>query len=175
MRIARTLAGLVLLGGIATGCGGGGSDAPDDAAEKNFCKAIEAAPAAQKPSQDDVDEWVDELKDTGTPDNIGEDERHGFEVMVDTLEDVDVEDFDDISKFEDAVEDDDDREDVKKFFVYYAETCTGAGELPTEFPTENFTSLPTDLPTEFPSGFPTELPSGFPTEMPSGFPTDMEG
>jgi len=170
MRIARMLAGLVLVGGMATACGGGSSDAPDDASTDDFCEAFESAPTDDKPSQDDVDEWVDKMKDAGTPDDIGDDERHGFEVLVDAIDDADVDDIEDTTSFEDVVEDDDDRADVTKFFAYYGKTCVDLGGLPTEFPSE----FPSDFPTETPSGFPTELPSGFPTEMPSGFPTDME-
>ena len=119
MRRLLAAAGLVLVAGTMTACGG----APDDASKADFCKAVEAAPCDEKPSQDDVDEWVDELNDTGTPDDIGEDERNGFEVFVEALDDADVDDLDDETSFEDVVEDSDDREDVEKFFAYYAETC----------------------------------------------------
>jgi hypothetical protein len=119
MRRLLAAAGLILVAGTLTACGG----APDDASEADFCKAVEAAPSDEKPSQDDVDEWVDELNDTGTPDDIGEDERNGFEVFVEALDDADVDDLDDETSFEDVVEDSDDREDVEKFFAYYAETC----------------------------------------------------
>ena len=119
MRRLLAAAGLILVAGTMTACGG----APVDASEADFCKAVEAAPSDEKPSQDDVDEWVDELNDTGTPDDIGEDERNGFEVFVEALDDADVDDLDDETSFEDVVEDSDDREDVEKFFAYYAETC----------------------------------------------------
>jgi len=118
------------------------------------------------------------MKDAGTPDDIGDDERRGFEVLVDAIDDADVDDIEDTSSFEDVVEDEGDRADVTKFFAYYGKTCVDLGGLPTEFPTDLPSDLPTELPsdfpTELPSDFPTELPSGFPTEMPSGFPTDME-
>jgi hypothetical protein len=78
-----------------------------------------------KPSQDDVDEWVDELKDTGTPGDIADDERNGFEVLVDALDDADVDDLDDGSSLEDVVKDSEDRKDVEKFFAYYGKTCAG--------------------------------------------------
>jgi hypothetical protein len=119
MRRLLAAAGLVLVAGTLTACGG----APDDASKADFCKAVEAAPSDDKPSQDDVDEWVDELNDTGTPDDIDDDERNGFEVLVEALEDTDVDEIDDNSRFEDIVEDSDDRKDVEAFFEYYAKTC----------------------------------------------------
>jgi hypothetical protein len=155
MRIARTLAGLVLVGTMATACGGDGSDAPDDASENDFCEAVEAAPTDAKPSQDDVDEWVDKLKDAGTPDDIDDDGRHGFEVLVEALEDADVDDIEENASIEDVVEDEGDRADVTKFFTYFAETCA---------------DLPTDTPTGLPSEFPTDLSPDIPTdssELPS--------
>jgi hypothetical protein len=121
MRRLLAAVGLVLVAGTMTACGG----PPDDASKKDFCKAIEAAPTDDKPSQDDVDEWVDELKDTGTPGDIADDERNGFEVLVDALDDADVDDLDDGSSLEDVVKDSEDRKDVEKFFAYYGKTCAG--------------------------------------------------
>ena len=149
MRIAHTLAGLVLVGGMATACGGGGgSDAPDDASKDDFCEAFEAAPTDESPSQDEVDEWVDEMRDAGTPDDISDDERNGFEALVDAIDDADVDDIADSSSFEDIVEDEDDRADVTQFLIYYGKTCVDLGGLPTEFPTDLLTEFPSDLPTD---------------------------
>lgn len=77
---------------------------------------------------------MDKLKDAGTPDDIDDDERHGFE---------------------DVVEDEDDRAEVTKFFNYFAETCVG---LPTDTPTGLPSEFPTDLPSDIPTDS-TELPS----------------
>jgi hypothetical protein len=121
MRRLLSAAGLVLVAGTLTACGG----PPDDASKSDFCKSIAAAPSEDKPSQDDVDEWVDELKDTGTPKDIDDDERNGYEVLVDALDDADVDDLGDDSGFEDLVDDGDDRKDVEKFLDYYAEACAG--------------------------------------------------
>ena len=153
MRTARTLAGLVLVGGMATACGGGGgSDAPEDASKKEFCAAVAAAPTDGKPSQEDVDSWVDELEETGTPDDLPEDARHGFEVFVEAVDDADVKDIKDATDFEEIVEDEDDRADVTSFLTYFATTCTAGGRLPGEFPTDDLSpddpSNPMELPTE---------------------------
>lgn len=122
MRRLLAAACLVLVAGTMSACGGAGG-APEDASKKDFCKAIEGAPTDDKPSQDDVDEWAEELKDTGTPDDISDDARNGFEVLVEALEDADVDELDDNSSFEDVVKDKDDRKDVTKFFEYYGKTC----------------------------------------------------
>lgn len=121
MRRLLSAAGLVLVAGTMTACGG----PPDDASKSDFCKSIAAAPSGEKPSQDDVDDWVDELKDTGTPKGISDDERSGYEVLVDALDEADVDDIGEDSGFEDVVKDSDDRKDVEKFFAYYAKTCAG--------------------------------------------------
>ena len=121
MRRLLSAAGLVLIAGTMTACGG----PPDDASKADFCKAVESAPSDEKPSQDEVDDWVDELKDTGTPEGISDDARNGFEVFVDALDDADVDDLGDDADFEDVVGDSDDRKDVEKFFAYYGETCAG--------------------------------------------------
>jgi len=122
MRRLLAAAGLVLVAGTLAACGG----PPDDAAKGDFCKAIAAAPTDEKPSQDDVDEWHDELNDTGTPEDIDDDARDGFEVLVDALDEVDADDIgEDGSGYEDVVKDSDDRKNVEKFFAYVAETCAG--------------------------------------------------
>ena len=172
VRFGLVAAGLVLVGGMATACGDDADGAPDSASKEDFCEAMESAPDEGKPSQDDVDKWAEELKDAGTPEDISDDERHGYEVLVDALDDADVDDFDDNTSFEDVVEDKDDREDVTKFFSYWFKTCNDT-EIPTELPSDLPTELPSDFPTELPSDFPTELPSDFPTELPTEFPSDF--
>jgi hypothetical protein len=171
MRTALVATSLLLVGGMATACGGAGG-APDNASTEKFCKAFTDAPTTGKPSQQDLDKWVSTLKDTGTPKGISDDERNGFEVLVDALDDADVNDIKDNSDFEDVVKDKGDRADVTKFFAYYLKTCAG-GSLPTDIPTGLPSDLPTSLPTDFPSGLPTEFPTSLLTQMPSDFPTSM--
>jgi len=141
MRIALLAAGALLVGTTATACGG----PPEAASTTDFCKALQAAPTADKPSQDDIDEWADQLKDTGTPDDISDGARNGFEVLVGVLDDVDVNDIDEDTAFEDVVEDTDDRKDVEKFFLYAAKKCGGlsGADLPS-----STTELPSGLPTQ---------------------------
>ena len=121
MRQLLAAAGLVLAAGTLTACG----SPPDDASVGDFCQAVAAAPIQDEPSQDDIDEWHDTLDDTGTPEDISDDERNGFEVLVEALDDADVDDIDDDPDFNDVVKDSDDRKDIEKFFAYVAETCAG--------------------------------------------------
>jgi len=124
MRIALLAAGALLVGTTATACGGPPEDASTkDASTKDFCAALQAAPTDDKPSQDDIDAWADELNDTGTPDDISDDARNGFEVLVDALKDLDVDDIDGDTNFEDVVKDAGDRKDVEKFFLYAGKKC----------------------------------------------------
>ena len=121
MRRLLAAAGLVLVAGTMTGCG-----APDDASKSDFCKAVAGAPTDENFSQDDVDEWHDELEETGTPKDIDDDEREGFEVLVDALDEVDADEIgEDGFGFEGAVKDSGKRDDVEKFFAYVAKTCAG--------------------------------------------------
>jgi hypothetical protein len=134
----RLIAGasLALAAAFLTGCGGDADDAPDDASSEDFCEAMESAPDGEgTPSEDDIQEWADELADTGTPDDIDDDQREGFEILVETLDDADPDDYADDAGLEDVIEDSDDREKVTAFFTYYGETCfdmPDVGEVPTE-------------------------------------------
>lgn len=156
MRIALVAASLALVGGMSVGCG----SPPEDASEKDFCKAMDASPDGDEPSQDDIDDWVDELEDTGTPDDISDSARDGFELMLDALEDVDVDELKEAENPEDIVEGKGDQEDVRAFYEYYVKTCIDErGELPAD--------LPSDLPSDFPSDMMSEMPSDFPSDLPT--------
>lgn len=122
----RLLAGasLVLVAGMTAACGG----PPDDASKGEFCKTIEEVPIGEdgKVSQDDWDEWLDDLEETGTPEDISDDERKGFETSVDLLRDVDVDEDSDISKQLEEAEDDlddDEKDNTEKFDEYVSDTC----------------------------------------------------
>jgi hypothetical protein len=125
MRRVLAGAGLVLVAGMTTACGG----SPDDASKDDFCKAIHDVPIADdgKVKQDDWDDWLDKINDTGTPEDISNDERDGFETSIDVLGDLDVEeDSEDISKAIEEAEDDlddDEKKNVEKFDDYVNETC----------------------------------------------------
>lgn len=135
MRIALVIASLALVGGTTMACGGGTGGAPDDASKKAFCEAIGGFPEAQdgKIKQEDWDDWVDEIKDTGTPEDIDDDAREGYEASIDLLEDVDIEaNEEELTKDLQEAEAElskDEKSDVKAFEEYRSKTC--AAEVPT--------------------------------------------
>jgi hypothetical protein len=103
---------------LLIGCG----SSPDDASKADFCAAVDAVLGF-----DDFDEArdaYDELKDVGTPEDIGDDEREGFEISVDAVLDADDED-EAREKYEDLSEDE--KEQVEAFNDYAEETCEGEG------------------------------------------------
>ena len=112
-RLALASAGLMLLGGL-TACGG----SPDDASEKDFCKAFEKVSATS--DFDKFQDAVDDFSDVGTPKGISEDARKGFEMIVDEAKDADSE-----KDFEDADKDfsKDEKKQVEEFSKYVGETC----------------------------------------------------
>lgn len=151
-RPAAAAGAAVLLAFSLTACGGGpGSDAPTDASEDEFCEGYTDAFGAV--GGDDEESWekfqdsVEEWAEIGTPEEISEGERNGFEVWVDAVLDTDYDgakdaadpgDFGDISG--------DDTKDVTEFFTYANTTCIG--EIPTDIPTDLGTDIPTDITTE---------------------------
>ena len=150
MRGALVGAGVVLVAGVLTGCGGG-SGAPDDASEKDFCDGFQKLGE----SGDDFDKSKDafkDLEDTGTPDDMPDDAREGFELIIDIADEADSS-KDAEKKVADLSKDE--QKKVEAFSTYTVKKCM---DLPTE--------LPSDLPTELPSDFPSDLPSDL-TDIPS--------
>lgn len=93
MRKVLYAAGLVLAGSSLVSCGGGG--APTGASQQDFCNAF--ARFTKTVSTTDVDikkqitgakDAVNELADVGTPEGISDDDRKGFEVFVDTIDNI---------------------------------------------------------------------------------------
>ena len=160
MRIALVGAGLALMAGGLTACGGSGDDAPGDASSEDFCGSF----AKVSRSGDDFDKTKDafqDLKDTGTPDNMPDDAREGFEILTDIATNADSE-KDATKKAEDLSADDEKK--VTKFIAYTAKECSDAlSDLASDLPSD----LPTDLPTELPSDLPTEIPSELLSDIPS--------
>lgn len=134
----RVLAGasLVLAAAFLTSCGGDDpSDAPDDASTEDFCEAFEGGPTDGEPSEDDLQEWADELSDAGTPEGIDDDAREGFELFVEALQDVDPDDFGPDSDLNDIFDDEDDAAKVTAFLTYYGTECADIPDI-DDMPTE---------------------------------------
>lgn len=103
MKTGLTLATLALaLGGLA-GCsgdddGGSGAAAPDDASQEEFCAAFNNLfddVLAKATSSDSaamvraLKDWAAEIGEIGTPAEMPDDARHGFEVFVDQAREID--------------------------------------------------------------------------------------
>ena len=107
-RTGLVAAGAVLALGGLTACGGsdgsdggggdGSADAPADATKDEFCEAFTdlydkvLAGSGSGDSSDTVKafkEWAGDMKEVGTPSEMPDDARHGFEVFVDTALELD--------------------------------------------------------------------------------------
>ncbi|MBM0126588.1 hypothetical protein [Pimelobacter simplex] len=125
----------VLLGLTLTACGG--SSYPSDASEKEFCGGVEdvltatTSVSGEEPTESEwekLQEAYGDLGDIGTPEDISDAERNGFEVIVDAITDLD---YDEAKKsFGDEDGEDsipgvskDDEKDADKFFEYIQKTC----------------------------------------------------
>ncbi len=106
IRSRLALAGAVLLvGGPTAACGGSGG-APTDADEERFCAAADSMLAdlipegmtdPELPSDEDmaraVRDWGQKMEEVGTPEDISEEARQGFESVVEQAQDVEATDF----------------------------------------------------------------------------------
>lgn len=138
MRTALLAASIALVAGTTVGCGGGeGGGAPTDASQADFCGTFEDfyADAAKLGEDSEDSEIVKALKDVGekleeigTPEDISDEAREGFELTVQAIEDLDEdatqEDIEEIDKgFSD-----DEQKSVDAFDDYLSETCDDGGE-----------------------------------------------
>jgi hypothetical protein len=187
--IAAVVLVVALVAVLVSGDDGDGDISSGDASVEEFCDAYSgiaeammsvadpnASPEEQaEAAAEALNEWADEMGDVGVPDEMSDEARDGFELIVETAGDLDAGDLEDLSDLEALEEDfsEDEQEAVAAFEDFATENCTGSIDdlpsLPTDVPTE----LPSDLPTDFLSEFPTEFPSDFPTEfLPSDFPSE---
>ncbi|MEJ7833585.1 MAG: hypothetical protein WKF79_11770 [Nocardioides sp.] len=143
-----TAGGALLLAASLSACGGG-SSAPDDASKEEFCAAYtdtgdglqdldpEASPEEQaKVLIEALQQQVESLEEVGTPEDMPDDAREGFEITLEVVGDLEEdeiakaieeqdEDFGDIS--------DSDKEKTDALEEYVGENC----EIPElEVPTE---------------------------------------
>ena len=135
-RLTMTSA-VLLVGAVTTACGGG---APTDASEKDFCETQSSLLAdlmpddmtdPELPSDEAmakaVKDWGAELEKVGTPEDIPDDARKGFDAVVEQAKDIDTSDFS-IEKLEELEAGGKDAsEEVQKqaeaFSDYLTETC----------------------------------------------------
>lgn len=93
-------AGIVLIAGLLAGCGDeGGEAAPDNATQEEFCDAYaglfssfgDMDPGDTSAGIEAFKDWGDSMREVGTPEDIPEDARRGFEVMLDSIDEIDAE------------------------------------------------------------------------------------
>lgn len=140
-RTRLALASAVLLvGAVTTACGGGGSGAPADASEDEFCDAQSSLlenllpddmTNPEMPSNEDmaqsVKDWGAEIEEVGTPEDIPDAARAGFEAVVEQAKEIDADDFD-MEKLEELEMGGADasaevKEQAQAFSDYLTETC----------------------------------------------------
>ena len=150
MKPALLAASLVLVGGTALGCSGGGGGAPTDASEEDYCASYQSlfddmstmTDATDAESIAQIKDWATTREETGTPEDMPEDARAGFETTVTLINDLDddaqQEDFEKID--EDLTEEE--TAQVDEFDTYTTDTCGSpmdnmeVPEIPTETPSE---------------------------------------
>jgi hypothetical protein len=122
MKKALRAASLLLVAGIATACGGDdGAGAPEAASVEEFCKAwSDVAPHSKE------EEFAEAVKPVGTPEDIPDDARKGFELLIDHTKDKD--------KYSDQ-----EFAQYRALITYYAKTCLpDLSDAPTEPSVEQF-------------------------------------
>lgn len=143
-RSAATLGAAAVLAFSLTACGGGGggSDAPDSASKDDFCKAWNDAftpliSLQGDPTEDDFKNFQDavsNLADVGTPSDISDDQRKGFEVFVDAVKDASFSDFKDESSDSIPGVSAEDQAKAEDFLQWSATECTDIPDIPTDSP-----------------------------------------
>lgn len=114
------------------GDGGSADDAPDSASVEDFCDTFLAS--SEVTDGAGIKDFADALAEVGTPDDMSDEEREGFEVFVAVAQDVDegatLEDLDDpdVSADEEAA--------VTAFIGYATTNCADQllGDVPTDAP-----------------------------------------
>ncbi len=140
-RRLSALAAPALLALTLTACGGGGaSGAPEDASKDDFCQAYqaepdlgdsldEASPEEQaKAIKDALDKLADDFEEVGTPEDIPDDAREGFEVSLDSARDISQDDIQEAiekkdNEFFNNLVSEDDQEKTKAFEDWASDYC----------------------------------------------------
>ena len=119
-------------------CGGG---PPDDASKDEFCGVINDPKyfedldenSDEQDYLDAVQELADDLRDVGTPDDISDDAREGFEIQLDAVDELEAEDIN-FEGDEDPLQEglsDDEKEKVDAYTEYEDKTCPDETDVGT--------------------------------------------
>jgi hypothetical protein len=95
MRTTIRAAGLLLTAGLLAGCGG--DSAPADASEADFCegygnlftKLADMDPEDPSTGIRAMKEWASDMEEVGTPEDMPDDAREGFETMLEQIGQID--------------------------------------------------------------------------------------
>ena len=94
---------------VLAGCGGGASGAPTDASQEDFCTTYTTGflgafedldPKASEQDQaeailDSLKKWAGEMEDLGTPEDMSDEARKGFELTLESIQDLNADDLQD--------------------------------------------------------------------------------
>ena len=119
MKKALWAASLLLVAGTASACGGG--DAPSDASKEDFCGTAKEITGLE--TGKDVKDFAEKLEDVGTPEDMSDDERKGFDLFIETankLKDDSTEE--DATKLGEDLSADEEK-NIEAFTTYLAKTC----------------------------------------------------
>lgn len=146
MRLAKVGASLVLVGVMTAACGGGSG--PDDADSDEFCEAWKNVGQTVVDDGNDFDKVKDAYEDAfdvGTPDGISDDAREGFEILEETISDVD--DEEEAKEAEEPKGEDGKK--VEEFGKFQQEEC--GDSLTPDIETPDVPSDPSDIPSDAPT------------------------
>jgi hypothetical protein len=131
---------VLLVGTVTSACGGAGGGAPSDASKDGFCDAANSLMSdlvpddlstTELPSDQDmaqaVKDWGSRMEEVGTPEDISDDARKGFEAVVDQAKEIDASDFtlDNLEELEKGGADAsaEETEQAEAFGTYLTDTC----------------------------------------------------
>lgn len=152
-RTTTTAGALAALALLLAGCGGDGggaaTDAPSDASRTDFCEAytqgfLEAMgdidPEASEQEQAEaivasLKTFAEDMAEVGTPADMSEEAREGFELTLSSIEDLDADDLQDeeaMAELEDQLSGDD-KAAAEALNSYVTANCDfGPADIPTE-------------------------------------------
>lgn len=125
---------------VLAGCGGGGaSGSPTDASQDTFCESYtsgfvnafdEIDPEASQKEQAEVileslKKWADEMEDVGTPEDMSDEARDGFELTLQSIQDLNADDLQDeeaMAELEDELSGDD-KKAAEALQTYVTDNC----------------------------------------------------
>lgn len=157
LRRAAATSSLLLLAPFAAACGGDddASSAPSDASKDDFCTSYSSIfesllGAPTQGSEDEqkkaavkaLQDWSDKMREVGTPEDLPDDARQGFELLLDEASDIDdVDDLDDLDDNSDYSADE--KKQAEALNTWIASNCADSMPgLPSDVPSAELPSEP---------------------------------